>query len=83
MLRIYGSMLCRDCVQCRRELDEAGIPYEFLDFSEDLRSLREFLTLREGEPVFNEARASGKIGIPCIVCGNGAVLLDWKPLLAM
>ena len=24
MLKIYGSMLCKDCVQCREDLDKAG-----------------------------------------------------------
>ena len=25
MLKIYGSMLCPDCVECRKDLDQAGI----------------------------------------------------------
>ncbi len=34
MLKIYGSMLCKDCVACRKDLDNAGVAYEFLDFAE-------------------------------------------------
>ena len=45
MIKIYGSMLCPDCVQCRQELDEAGTSYEYLDFSADLKNLKEFLKL--------------------------------------
>ena len=25
MLKIYGSMLCKDCVECRQELDAAKV----------------------------------------------------------
>lgn len=77
MLKIYGSMLCPDCVKCRMDLDQAGIPYEFLDFSENLMNLKDFLRIRDGNPLFDEARAEGNIGIPCLVKEDASVLLDW------
>ena len=77
MLKIYGSMLCPDCVQCRADLDAAGVSYEYLDFSEHLLHLKEFLKLRDSHPAFESARAGGFIGIPCIVDGD-AVKLDWS-----
>ena len=78
MLTIYGSMLCPDCVQCRADLDQAGISYIYLDFSDDLRNLKVFLSLRDSHPVFESARAEGYIGIPCIVREDGSVTLDWS-----
>lgn len=80
MLKIYGSMLCPDCVQCREDLDGAGVLYEYLDFSENLKNLKEFLILREG-PLFNEIRMDGKIGIPCILRQDGSVTLSWEEFL--
>lgn len=77
MLKIYGSMMCPDCVQCRKDLDEAGVAYEYLDFADDLRNLKAFLALRDQEKVFEEVRAEGKIGIPCILREDGLVTLDW------
>lgn len=77
MLRIYGSMLCPDCVRCREDLDGAGVEYEYLDFSEALLNLKEFLKLRE-LPLFDEVKAAGGIGIPCIVAEDGSVSLDWS-----
>ena len=77
MLKIYGSMLCPDCVQCRADLDKAGVEYEYLDFSQDLRNLKEFLKLRE-LPLFDDIRAGGSIGIPCILKEDGTVTLDWE-----
>ena len=81
MLKIYGSMLCPDCVKCREDLDRAGVAYEYLDFSEHLLHLKEFLVLRDSEDVFTEIKANGKIGIPCIITEDGKVTLDWAVLL--
>lgn len=78
MLKIYGSMLCPDCVKCRKELDAAGVNYEYLDFSDDLKNLKEFLSLRDSSPVFEEIRKEGKIGIPCILSGDGMLSFDWE-----
>ena len=77
MLKIYGSMLCPDCVQCRADLDAAGVPYEYLDFSDHLMNIKEFLALRDREPIFGNAKEQGSIGIPCIVDEQGNVSLDW------
>ena len=81
MLKIYGSMQCPDCVKCREDLDKAGVSYEYLDFSESLRSLKEFLTLRDTDPVFAPIRAEGKIGIPCIVREDGSLTLSWEEFM--
>ena len=75
---IYGSMLCPDCVECCKDLDAAGITYTFLEFSDDLKNLKEFLKIRDNNPLFDALKAEGKIGIPCIVHEDGAIALDWK-----
>ena len=77
MLKIYGSMLCPDCVKCCQELKEAEIPFEYCDFVDSLLHLKEFLKLRDEQPVFAEVRAAGKIGIPCIVRDAGTITLEW------
>lgn len=81
MIKIYGSMLCRDCVQCREDLDKAGVAYEYLDFSENLQYLKEFLAIRESSVLFEEVRKNGGIGIPCIVKEDGSITLDWEALM--
>ena len=78
MLKIYGSMLCPDCVECREDLDKAGVEYEYLDFSENLGNLKEFLKIRDDSALFGEVRERGSIGIPCIVEEDGTVCLDWE-----
>ena len=77
MLKIYGSMLCPDCVQCVRELKEANVEFEYLDFADDLGNLKAFLRIRDREPIFASVREQGKIGIPCLVSEDGSVALEW------
>lgn len=77
-MRIYGSMLCPDCVECCKDFDAAGTAYVFCDFADDLRNLKEFLKLRDTESVFEEIKREGKIGIPCIVLDDGTVRFTWK-----
>lgn len=81
MLKIYGSMLCKDCVACRKELDQAGVAYEFLDFADSLVNLKTFLSLRDNNSQFSKIREAGKIGIPCIVGDDGEIFLEWDSFL--
>ena len=81
MLKIYGSMMCPDCVQIREDLDKAGVAYEYKDFADSLLNLKEFLALRDSEAVFEEVKAGGKIGIPCVVRPDGTVTLDWEEFM--
>ena len=81
MIRILGSMLCKDCVQCRQELDAAKVNYEYCEFSDELKYLKEFLALRDKEPVFAQVRQEGRIGIPCIIREDGTLTLDWQEFL--
>ena len=77
MLKIYGSRLCPDCVQCCQELEEAKVEFEYFDLSDSLKYLKEFLKLRDSSSVFDAVRAEGKIGIPCIVREDGSLSLEW------
>lgn len=81
MLKIYGSRLCPDCVQCCAELTKAGVAYEYLDFGDNLLALKEFLALRDENELFSEVRQSGKIGIPCIVREDGTLTLSWEEFM--
>ena len=81
MLKIYGSMLCPDCVECRADLDKAGVEYAFLDFAVELKNLKEFLKIRDGSDLFDASRAEGEIGIPCIVREDGSITFDWEEFM--
>ena len=81
MLKIYGSMMCPDCVQIKKDLDNAGVEYEYKDFADSLLNLKEFLAIRDTNAIFAEVKEGGKIGIPCIVREDGTVTLDWEEFM--
>lgn len=81
MLKVYGMRICPDCVACREAFDQAGIAYEFLDFAEATKNLKEFLKLRDASPLFREAKEAGNIGIPCILKEDGSLTLDYEEFL--
>lgn len=83
MLIIYGSRLCKDCIACLKDLDNAGVAYEYRDFSENLLWLKEFLAIRDGNDLFENTRKEGMIGIPCIVSEDGRITLDWQVFMDM
>ena len=78
MLKIYGSKLCKDCLDCLRDLDRNQVTYQFLDFADQLIYLKEFLKIRDEHPLFSGVKENGSIGIPCIIEEDGAVTLDWS-----
>lgn len=83
MLKVYGSLLCPDCVACKQAFEGAQIEFEYHDFSEDLSALKIFLALRDSDPQFEEVKKDGRIGIPCIVRKDGTVSLNWEEFTSM
>lgn len=77
---IYGTDLCKDCVQCKQELDRAGICYEYRDITANLQFLKEFLKIRDSSPLYDTARVEASIGIPTIVA-NERITLDWTEFM--
>lgn len=81
MLKIYGSMLCEDCKAFKAGLNEKNIEYTFCDFKDSLDNLREFIRLRDSDPIFDPVKAAGGIGIPCVQKEDGSYTLDWESCL--
>lgn len=80
MLKIFGSPLCKDCVNCKEDLDAAGISYVYMDITGNLMFLKKFLKIRE-QPEFDSVREKGQIGIPCILRDDDSITFDWKEFL--
>ena len=81
MLKIYGSEQCPDCVNCKRDLEAAGVEFLYMNISENLLFLKKFLKLRDENSCFEDIRKNGKIGIPCIQREDGTVTLEWDEFL--
>lgn len=75
MIKIYGMKTCPDCAFVEAQV-KGDNRYEVIDIGEHIRYLREFLRLRDGSPVFSEARQMGYAGIPCFVLEDGTITLN-------
>ena len=54
---------------------------QFCDFADSLLNLKEFLKLRDESELFEDSRAAGRIGIPCILREDGSLTLNWRGCL--
>lgn len=75
MIKIYGMKSCPDCVAVDK-LVEGDSRYQVIDIGEHVSLLKEFLRLRDNNPVFDEAKKKGYAGIPCFVLEDGTVTLN-------
>lgn len=81
MLKVYGMRICPDTVECCEALTRAGVEYEYLDFAEKTANLKAFLKIRDGNPLFHNARQEGNIGIPCIQREDGSITFEWDEFM--
>ena len=75
MIRIYGMPSCPDCVHAEEQV-KGNDSYDIVDIGKDVRTLKAFLKLRDSSSVFDEARRTGAVGIPCFVLEDGTVTLS-------
>lgn len=78
ILKVYGSNNCEDTCEAVKKLKEMGTEFEFHDFCESSLNLKEFLNIRDKEPVFDKVKENGGIGMPCFVRPDGKITLDFN-----
>lgn len=74
MIKIYGMNTCPDCIYVEEQV-KGNDKYEVIDIGAHVRNLKAFLRLRDKESVFDGARKTGAVGIPCFVLEDGTVTL--------
>ena len=77
MITIYVMQTCPDCAGIREQA-EGNPNFEVIDIGLHVRNLRQFIRLRDTHPAFDEAKASGNLGIPCFVLEDGTVTFEAK-----
>nr|WP_314532277.1 glutaredoxin domain-containing protein [uncultured Fusobacterium sp.] len=75
MTKVYGSMLCPDCVEAKEYFEKVNYKYEFVNITESIANLKEFLKLRDTRKEFEVIRNLGYVGIPAILTDNGEVIV--------
>lgn len=75
MPKVYGSMLCPDCVEAKEYFEKVNYKYEFVNITESMKNLKEFLALRENRREFEEIKKLGYVGIPAILTDDNKIIL--------
>ncbi|MCK9180521.1 MAG: glutaredoxin-related protein [Bacteroides sp.] len=75
MIKIYGMSTCVDCTNLN-DLVKNNNKYEVIDIGLHVKDLKDFLNLRDNHAVFDQAKKTGSIGIPCFVLEDGTVTLN-------
>lgn len=75
MITIYSMPTCPDCISVEAQV-QGNPEYQIVNIGEHVRNLKAFMRLRDGSPIFDEARRQGSIGIPCFVLADGTVTLS-------
>ncbi|EFG27752.1 glutaredoxin domain-containing protein [Fusobacterium periodonticum] len=75
MPKVYGSMLCPDCVEAKEYFEKVNYRYEFVNITESMKNLKEFLALRENRKEFEEIKKLGYVGIPAILTDDNKIIL--------
>lgn len=81
-MKVYGSDICIDCRNYKALQAIRGFEAEYIDITENTGNLREFLQIRDTQPIFDEVRSRGGIGIPLFVREDGAMTLKLDEALA-
>lgn len=74
MIKIYGMETCPDCTYVEEQV-KGNPDYEIIDIGSHVRLLKEFLKIRDNNPVFDGPKKVGAAGIPCLVLEDGTVTL--------
>lgn len=75
MIKVYGMPSCPYCAYIEPQI-ENNPNFEYIDIGKHVHALHEFLELRDHNPVFDEYKAMGDVGIPCFVKEDGTVTLE-------
>lgn len=75
MPKVYGSMLCPDCVEAKEYFEKVNYKYEFVNITESMKNLKEFLSLRDNRKEFDDAKKFGYVGIPAILTDDNKIIL--------
>lgn len=75
-MKVYGAEICIDCRNYRAIQKARGFEAEYVEIIENTTNLKEFLAIRDNDPMFEVVRANGGIGIPLFVKEDGTKTLD-------
>lgn len=82
IMKVYGSQICSGCRNYKAVQQSRGFEADYVDITASTANLREFLRLRDQDPIFDSVRERGGIGIPFFVNEDGRRTLDMNEALS-
>ena len=76
MMKVYGTEICIDCRNYKAIQESRGFEAEYIDITENTANMKEFLAIRDQDPLFEQVRARHGIGIPLFVREDGVKTFD-------
>ncbi|MBE5968593.1 MAG: glutaredoxin [Lachnospiraceae bacterium] len=74
---MYGTGICPDCVLAKKQLAKSkNIELDYRDITKTTATLREFLSYRDHEALFDPVKEEGKVGIPFFILEDGTKTFD-------
>ena len=67
---MFGSQFWSGCEPAKEFLSEKGIKFVYRDITENMMNLKLFLNHRDNNPIFDEIKEGGRVGLPCLVIGK-------------
>ncbi len=81
-MKVYGTEICIDCRNYKAIQANRGFEAEYIDITEDIAKMKEFLTIRDTEAMFDEVKERHGVGIPLFVNDDGAMTFDIDEAMA-
>ena len=75
-MKVYGAQICIDCRNYKAIQKARGFEAEYIEITEYTGKLKEFLKLRDHDPILAPVRERGGIGIPLFIMEDGRKTLD-------
>lgn len=82
MMKVYGAEICIDCRNYKAIQESRGFEAEYIDITENTTNLREFLGIRDSDPLFAQVKEHHGIGIPLFVREDGVKTFDINEALS-
>lgn len=73
---VFGSPLWPGCEPVKECLSQNNIKFAYVNITESMFALKQFLKYRDNRPEFNRIKKSGSVGIPCIVVDNQKIYFE-------
>lgn len=79
MIKVYVMETCPDCSFIKQQAKN-DLRFQIIDIGDHVKNLKEFLSLRDNNPVFKTTRKNGSIGIPCFLLEDGSITFSYEEI---